>query len=436
MHSKPPHSSNLENSLDVVHDDVFDASSDYQYVGWVPCVTGQICYGFAESNLGLDDTKFSAVFKEFKNIRSCNKHQIALISIVNWKDRSQGDGLWQVFLVARTDKDSNLVGSVFIYPKEKREKIQDKIALFHQLRSHDGDDINGINENFSALKNELELFSDKEFYQINFQMNESGIARFSVIKGGDNQEKQLDDYVLCRQSFYYLKFSLHKHKHHPDNVDSLTTIHPLTEPNVGRSLVFDLKQSLIDIKRSQDVSSNNREFNFSGITSYMRSLIQACLKENLMTKSDYEDELKFVSNTERSYQSLIDKKAQEHTSGFNSRSEGRQFLILLFAVLAPWAITFSLKGEQLQNSFLSKLLHSIYTDDFKTIVFIVIIILLYLFRSVVTYRFSSYSNLTAFLYRRVKSIVHEPRKASIIAIMTLLAGFSIIIAALYKVFMA
>jgi hypothetical protein len=104
---------------------------------------------------------------------------------------------------------------------------------------------------YTQLESELINYdSTDEFYQINFEMTESGIATLKVVTDKENISDQ-DEYVLCRQAFYFLKYSLHTHKHHSDTLDSLTTVHSInTDKNkLGEKLIFDLKQSLVDINR-------------------------------------------------------------------------------------------------------------------------------------------------------------------------------------------
>jgi hypothetical protein len=101
-------------------------------------------------------------------------------------------------------------------------------------------------------------------------MNESGIAYLSL-NNLDGNFTQTDEYVLCRQAFYFLKYSLHTHKHHTNTLDSLTTVHPINDDPIklGKRLIFDLKQSLVDINRRPPYLKSEINYNFSGITSYM-----------------------------------------------------------------------------------------------------------------------------------------------------------------------
>jgi len=432
----PSHINRTENQVVELIED-YDT---YEYVGWVPCITGQICYSYADCGLGKDKTKLKYVDKVSKSVRSCKQHKIALTSKVDWKDRLVGDGLWQVSLIAETDEKSNLHGTIFIYPFAEKENINNQLELFKDLESAQLDNKSEElkADIFSKLKGSMCAFQDPEYYQIQFYMLESGVSVFKVIEGGDEVDNEHDVYTLCRQSFYYLKFSFHKHKHHPNNVDSLTTVHPLPvkQSDIGKSLIFDMKQSLIDMKRSQDVRGRELQFNFGGITSYMRSLLETCNSHNLITNASYIEESRFIENTDKSYKELVAKREKNEKLGFNSRGEARQFLLLMFAILAPFIISFKLNGNEndSSNSFLSEFLHGIYVDDFQSIYFLFFIFCLYSFRRMVTYRFSSYSIMAEVVYDFVRYLVKDIYKSFFIGLGIISVAMFLIVYPLYDVF--
>ncbi|NND89333.1 MAG: hypothetical protein HKN42_00615, partial [Granulosicoccus sp.] len=79
---------------------------------------------------------------------------------------------------------------------------------------------------------------------------------------------------LCGQSFYYLKFLLHKHTHHSNDNETLTTVHGLKERGYENAqvLVRDLKRGLVDAKRTRRYTG----YSASGIAAYGATLVRIC----------------------------------------------------------------------------------------------------------------------------------------------------------------
>lgn len=415
--------------------------SEFQFVAWVPCLTGQLSFSVCEAALGDQGTKFSFIYKTSKDQRSCQKHKIALTSVVNWRDRKKADGLWNVFVVAETCPESkHLFGSVYISPQALSGGLKDLKEQFHKLRKMDEENESEVNVAFSKFEENLRNFTElqntteqgkSEYYRVDFFLYNCGLAYFKTIQGGDGTEKYIDDYVLCRQSFYYLKFALHRHKHHPSNIDSVTTIHRLSKDkeDIGNSLLFDLKQSLIDIKRT--CGAEKTEFNFLGITSYKRSLAEVCKKHGFLSDEQYSRELSLAENTEKSYSAIQDKANAENRKSMDSRSEARQIIILMFAILAPWIIIAKKSSES--TSSLSNLLIGIYSDDNKTFF---LMLCLFVFYFVSTSIFKSYSSAGGIItrYRSLIEVhIRDPIKALILAAITILIGLFFVVSSVINV---
>ncbi|WP_394228402.1 hypothetical protein [Pseudoalteromonas spongiae] len=406
----------------------------YQFVAWVPCLTGQLSYSVCEAALGDEGTKFSFTYKSSKEQRSCQKHKIALTSVVNWRDRKKSDGRWNVFMVAETCSESkHLFGSVYISPAALSHNIEHLKDEFRQLRKMDECPESEVNSAFAKFEKNVRGFTDSqhansekgcEYYRVDFFLHNCGLTYLKAMRSGDGIEQSLNDYVLCRQSFYYLKFALHKHKHHPSNIDSVTTVHPLLEDKeeLGNHLLFDLKQSLIDIKRA--AGAEKTQFNFLGITSYKRSLIEACKKHALMSDDAYKRELSLADNTEKSYSAIQDKVNSEQRKSIDSRNEARQVILLIFAILAPWVIIAKKSSEA--NSFLSSFLVNIYSDDTKTLFLMGLLLLFYFVTTTIFRKHSTVGGVITSYRGVIEPHVRDPIKAGILAVITLCIGLYLV----------
>lgn len=409
--------------------------NEHQYIGWVPCVSGQLCYSFVECLLGDDGQKFTYNHKVRPEIRSCPRHLIALKSSIDWKDRldKSYDGNWDVFLVAQSNQSGKLVGDVFIYPTEKKQEMEDCHEAFHLLNTDTNE-----NEHEESHQNLKEFLLKKldidEFYQISFEMNESGITYLSL-NNLNNKLTETDEYVLCRQAFYFLKYSLHTHKHHTNTLDSLTTVHPINdEPkNLGKRLIFDLKQSLVDINRRPSYLKSEINYNFTGITSYMKSLLESCKKEGLIEDKYYQYELNVIDNIALSYQAGNSHGDNGRKARFDARGEARQILLLIFAIIAPWVIIAKAIGSE-QESIISSHLIDIYSDFHKSIAFIMCIIGLHWLFYFVSNRGLSRILHSPLILVKLKNIVHSNYKAYVISFAFFSMGVGGIILALKNIF--
>ena len=137
--------------------------SEYQFVAWVPCLTGQLSYSVCEAALGDEGTKFSFTYKSSKEQRSCQKHKIALTSVVNWRDRKKSDGQWNVFMLAETCPESkHLFGSVYISPAALSNDIEHLKEEFHQLRNMDELSEDEVNSAFAKFEKNVRSFTDSQ----------------------------------------------------------------------------------------------------------------------------------------------------------------------------------------------------------------------------------------------------------------------------------
>jgi hypothetical protein len=122
---------------------------------------------------------------------------------------------------------------------------------------------------------------------------------------------------------------------------------------------------------------------------------------------------------------------------FDARGESRQFLLLVFAILAPWVITARQMGGT-QLSDLSAFLIGVYGDSYKSIVFIGCIFALYWLCYFASSRGVSgllgSVNESSGLINVVKRIVHDKYKTYIIVGTLFLFGSGSLLYALSNIF--
>lgn len=328
------------------------------YIGWIPCVNGNLDFGLMKVGIkgGFTDKKINdekVIEKNFSQSGVPGKHDrlITLQSRVNWRDSKEHDeslGAFRIFVTARVAvsnhmESRHLSGDILLYPQEAEPLDKQEIhnVSIHEI-SHGITEENVATE-FPKLetqvnnpKNITGLHPDCFKVSFSFSVTSTGIIRLKLNSTSD----ELDDhssYLLARQAFYYLKYSIHSHRHHVDEQDSLTTITPETE-GCGLRLVCQLKRELTSLSRTQRVENRLHETNIAkGIIGYAKSLLLGLNREGLITEDELIREKQYFENVSASFES------QEQTI---SRAEQKLEMIkakskvwLGFCLIFSWGFT-------------------------------------------------------------------------------------------------
>lgn len=251
----------------------------HKYIGWIPCVNGNLDFGLMKVGIkgGFTDKKISderIIELNHSESEVASKHDrlIVLQSRVNWRDSTQYEeslGAFRVFVTAKVTVSDHmdhrsLSGNILLYPKEAEPNDKSEIhdVSVHKI-SHDITKTN-IGSEFYTLDRQVRdprlikgLHDDCFKISFKFNVTPTGLIRVELNEGSD----ELDDtsvYLLARQAFYYLKYSIHSHRHHVDEQDSLTTITPDTE-GCGLRLLGQLKRELTSLSRTQRIDNRLHE---------------------------------------------------------------------------------------------------------------------------------------------------------------------------------
>lgn len=245
-----------------------------EYIGWVPCLSGDMFFRYTEP--GLADFDVVAINYHARDMCSGEggSRYIIATSVYDWKD--SGDpgqhGWFRVVVTGKRSYRENLKGRVyFISDIRKRggsskdfpEKERDLMCGIYNLkRSVDvalpviergsyseekklselldnavSIGPNGIMDDVGFnIDYAVNLIDEKFLYAVDFEIDRNGITNLKYdpsyadgveLKGDKDKLAKLHYhcYSLTRQAFYYLKYLLHKHTHHDHSNDSLTTIH-------------------------------------------------------------------------------------------------------------------------------------------------------------------------------------------------------------------
>ncbi len=303
----------------------------YEYIGWIPCVNGHLDFGLTKAGIkggfsspNLYDKK--TVEKNFSLSSLADSHERAIVlqSKVDWRDSPSPDhsiGNFRVFVAGQVSPSSNMddrdfVGHILIYPlcAEPDEKLKVRRVNAH-TSAHNITAENvatrfpEIIELYSSPHKIRGLKSDCFVTSIKFKIRPNGLTCLKFNPNGSELD-QRSQFLIARQAFYYLKYSVHSHRHHENKQDSLTTITRL-DSHCGLRLVCQLKRELTNLGRIQKIDNRvSQESNTDGIIAYSKSLLIGLTQEKIISDQEAKTEEKRFNNIAASFNSQEDKIKQ------------------------------------------------------------------------------------------------------------------------------
>lgn len=311
-----------------------------------------------------------------------NRHdrRVVLQSWVNWRDRKvTGYGEFRVIVVAEASESDNLderemQGHICIFPRyytdenhpnntevqlsaskplmdiignmgatfEKRKETKDSYAPksntdnlnVEWLKLHD----------LMASGQPLGDNPDLEYvFLVQFKICHNGITFLKYIPSPITETVKTRNaeqvYLITRQAFYYLKYSIHKHKHHNFEADALTTTIQFDnskKQHIGLQLLNQLKKELIRIKRIQTlgVMITNQHNNALGIVGYARALLASIKSSELLPPGIEEREQEYLKSLEQSFQAQNNSQLLKHNISENAGQVSRQIIALSLSYIS------------------------------------------------------------------------------------------------------
>ncbi len=423
----------------------------FDYVGWIPCVSGKLFYEYCACGLHHKDGYFSINHTEEFN--GSNQRFVILNSEVNWKDTRDKDlsGDYLVTLVAQQNASSpELHGKVFISgiePPPKKKKPSSTgvdYSINYDFIETTRLELKKIKETADAGDHISQLYADFESYigkaetgspdcfEVEFEISDSGITFLNQAKAKNDIPRDSSElFVVARQAFYYLKYSLHKHQHHNIDDDSLTTIHevPPDCEDIGSILINDLKHGLVEIKRKFTASDFYLIYDTKGIVSYGQSLINSCLSQKLISEEDAKAQQKWFDSTSDSIQAIAEKLRTKRDNAMNASNKARGLVLVILAVLSPWFIVYATSDnakQYIDELELSYIFGKILSSDVNIIFFIISIVCIYWVDRFFYSRVGGYLNVLNGFGYFLYNLVQSKFKAYFISIVILLLGTCIV----------
>jgi hypothetical protein len=349
-----------------------------EYIGWIPCINGHLDFGLMKPGIqggftdksSKDEHAIEINTSLSKNSDSHHRY-IILQSKVDWRDSETFNpdaGKFRVVVTAEVNQSHSmdercLTGNILIFPVagEPEDKLQRHQMNVHRL-CHSLKECLKMEASACDFQSKfdqlVEITSGRSrvdlltcfFSSLSFNIHPNGVIRLEY----NEKSSDLDNdslFVIARQAFYYLKYSLHVHKHHIDEQDSLTSITPVykddtrPESDAALRLICQLKRELTSIKRIQNLDSREHPTNNAlGIIAYTKSFITSLEDMGMIEHQE-------AAREQSRFDHLRDSFAAQNTKMSNEKNnvelvKSKSKVWLGFLLLSIWgAINFNLKTE-------------------------------------------------------------------------------------------
>ncbi|MCF6282218.1 MAG: hypothetical protein L3J28_08405 [Candidatus Polarisedimenticolaceae bacterium] len=417
----------------------------YSHIGWVPCISGSLRFELTTCVLGTGSIKCDLNYLEKNPTNQEYSRQVLISSVVDWKDEGpeEKDGIYRVLLHSSFPADSKCInGMIYIIPESLAEHSWSDIDTHIKGINQLAEDKEDILEAVSSLTKALANYKHKRLYKIQFCLNESG---FSFLKfDTDTQHTNKTKDTAIRQAYYYIKYSWHKHRHHNDTAESLTTTHRIRDDGTidGSLLITDLKKSLVILKRDFHPSDYKSLYHAKGMAAYAKSLISSCYKNefiNEITKAEHDGYLDNISCSLNVLAETVQREIDTRTLVSNNF---RSILLFILAFVAPLTIIFreeirlAAKAGESHSSIAIEVISSIAGNDYFILLTAICVWLLYCLHKKMHLKYGS-SFLAFQLFKdAIDLIVNQKHKADTLAKTGIFVAIAFICIGFYRLITA
>lgn len=350
------------------------------YVGWIPCVNGHLDFALIRPGIrgGLTkeskkDRKSTLITYAPKGHNDSHARNVVMQSWVDWQDERTEDGTFRVCAFATVKEQSDLDlrelnGSLIIYPKayeiingEHVASLLDKIHDMAAIQKPNWKERQKLlNESWDIIQNCIPSCNTKNpfgqvisettemkpnLFRVDFKVKANGLAYLSFHElenqiSGNNTLTEEDKFVICRQAFYYIKYSLHVHKHHEHKVDALTSI-VKNDQYAGMKMIGQIKRELTGIKRTQlEHKRRHHSAEAIGIIGYLQSFQTALHGMKMITDEQYEMEKERLKGLEKSFNAQVSRFEEKYIKNLHIATAGKQWATIFLATVSLCFIAF------------------------------------------------------------------------------------------------
>lgn len=345
---------------------------DYPFLGWIPCINGHLNFGLMRPGIigGFTDKesrdeKTNCINFGYLKQNDHHARKVMMQSKVDWRDKlskDDYDGFFRVFVLAEAEQSESmdsrsLKGSLYMYPVAEHETTKEnnhqktwfdlihKAEEIYDLREHKPwhEIRDKLNKYYDDLSKSL---LEQRFWKIDFHISSSGLIYLRPSDESCKNRSEQDAFLVTRQAYYYIKYSLHSHKHHQSEQDALTSIVNYDATTDGKhqaalKLICQLKRELTSIKRTLTQEQRFHSDDALGILAYMASLLTSLYYEGWVDEKTFQREKSYQDALKSSFQVQDSRVNHSHAIEEETRSKYRVYFgwtlavsSLFFAVIA------------------------------------------------------------------------------------------------------
>lgn len=414
------------------------------YVGWVPCLNGQLVFDLVEC--GLKNGNSIEIVHYAKDKKGRLTEYIILHSTVDWKDfddeKKELKGIWSIVLLSKRSVDgSSHTGTIYFMLNENkgdepwRESIEAACEINVQLNTEQPID---IPKKFLDLESSINKTCkiSSGCYKSEFVLEQDGVVWVTPLCEDDNDGK-----IIARQSYYYIKYSWHVHQHHDSRAETLTTVHKVNSDNpelyVANRLIGDLKRNLVKFKREIDHTSHREIFIAKGIVSYAKALVEIMKSKEFINDDSYNKEINHLRYFQESLDITSSKIEKDMALHSQAVGDARAIILFMFAMITPAILANKINIIRPLPDYI-EWITSWYSSGVSFIVLILIIVfVLFLYVSVNSH-FGNFWILWVGFKKSISCIVKDDNpdaflsNSNVLSITIIFIGLCVLISGIYR----
>ena len=301
-------------------------------------------------------------------------------SIYDWKDRNdpqnEFDGLFRFLTFNDSLSDSSMGGEAFLVLHEDIKQVDDfdskvlkpmqslqkKVENYQNaLRANQYSprielELKEVQEDVDKIKVAIKHIANNELRQrvfnIKYRILSNGLTFLKTEDwlGKSNNPEHRDainrtKFIADKQCFIYLKYSLHRHKHHNGQEDRLTSVHKIDHGNYKRGalkLVEDLNRSIIEIKEREVENFDSPDHYLQGFISYAKSLLISLEATKLIEKEEALRKRDYLDNIFWSWKAVASRTQKVRSEKKDTRDSNSKGIVEFFQAISILVATFSL----------------------------------------------------------------------------------------------
>lgn len=329
---------------------LYDA--DYDYVSWISNVSGRLFFRLTDGYNYRYDRIVGDVIHYNGEINNKRVFFISLLADLRDERENNSSKYTRVVIFATANPSSCngkfLYGNVYLIDDNNHNSLRKDSYEIDFLQSINRDiKLNSVTEEFfkEKINKLINKIDDKVIKNISFRLQNTGIIHLKKNHAIPNQSDTIDADVQA--SFYLLKFTFHKDRHHKNSEESIipmiaqSTIEDcgVHEKNytIAHQFIEGVKQYIAEKRKLSDDSSR-MFFNLKGVLNYTQTMTEILIEymQDEKSREIIKYEQRCLENLNSSIERELEKKPYRPATFYEFLPELRNILFIPLLVLSAF----------------------------------------------------------------------------------------------------